>query len=141
DQDAAKTLPGLSQALLREAALVAASRQELDRVQAQTATSPEQTMRLIAGITGASAGGPAAESLIAAIGQTQPGASTSANDNPIVSLREGLDQLREEVAQLRKENTAGHAATAGKAGAIVRKLDDVTAASGGDAISVAGVAA
>src|SRR3546814_12312267 len=43
DMDVAKTLPGLSQSLLNAAALMATSRQELNRVQAQTAASLEAT--------------------------------------------------------------------------------------------------
>lgn len=36
---------------------------------------------------------------------------------------------------MREENNAGHAATAGNTGAVKRVLENVTTASGGDAIS------
>ncbi|MEG8022595.1 hypothetical protein [Sphingomonas aerolata] len=47
DQDAAKSLPALSQALLTAAAEQATSRQELARVQAQTAASLEATYGVV----------------------------------------------------------------------------------------------
>src|SRR3546814_9663092 len=52
DMDVAKTLPGLSQSLLNAAALMATSRQELNRVQAQTAASLEATYAAVNEITG-----------------------------------------------------------------------------------------
>ena len=55
DQAAASSLPELSKALLDAAAQVATSRQELDRVQAQTAASLEATLSMVRAATNASA--------------------------------------------------------------------------------------
>ena len=147
DQVAASSLPGLSQKLLQAAELAATSRQELDRIQAQTAASLAETYAAImaAGGSGnsstgaaAGAGAPTGTILSNAAAAVQLSATgPSANDN----LAQEIKSLREEVAQLRSDNNAGHAATAGNTGAIKRKLDDVTASSGGQAVSVAGVAA
>lgn len=136
DLDAAKLLPGLSQALLTAAGQVATSRQELNRVQAQTAASLEATNAAIARLGGAA---PAAsvDALVAAATASQAAATPApANDDMAAELR----ALREEVKQLRADNNAGHAATAGNTGRIDRRLEDVTAASGGEAISVASAA-
>ncbi|WP_416463957.1 hypothetical protein [Sphingomonas sp. VDB2] len=46
-----------------------------------------------------------------------------------------IDALKAELEQMRADNNAGHAATAGNTGKMVRTLDNVTAQSGGDAIS------
>jgi hypothetical protein len=138
DQDAAKSLPGLSQSLLRAAELVATSRQELDRVQAQTASSLELTYAAITAL--ADSGGSSTASTIAAAAAAAQasGATTRASNDDLATEVKGL---RAEVARMREENNAGHAANAGKSSEIKRKLDDVTAASGGTAISVTGVAA
>lgn len=138
DQDAASALPGLSQALLQAAELAASSRQELDRVQAQTAASLADTYAAIMAAGGSGkvvAEGTVLSAAATAAQATSP--SAAANDD----LVSGIRALRDEVAQLRSDNNAGHAATAGNTGAIKRKLEDVTAANGGEAISVAGVAA
>lgn len=150
DQDAASSLPALSQALLQAADLAATSRQELDRIQAQTAASLAETYAAImAGGGSGNAGGspvgvatgvgaPTGTILSNAAAAAQLSATApSANDD----LAQEIKSLREEVAQMRNDNNAGHAATAGNTGAIKRKLEDVTAASGGQAVSVAGVAA
>src|SRR3546814_17227522 len=60
DMDVAKTLPGLSQSLLNAAALMATSRQELNRVQAQAAASLEAPSDPAKAITGGPATGRAA---------------------------------------------------------------------------------
>lgn len=138
DQDAAKTLPGLSQSLLRAAELVATSRQELDRVQGQTAASLEQTYAAIQALAG-SASTSTASTLAAAATAAQAASPTAsaANDDLASEVR----ALREEVERLRADNNAGHAATAGNTGAIKRTMENVTQASGGEAISVTGAAA
>lgn len=133
DQDAAKSLPGLSQALLKAASDVATSRQELDRVQAQTAASLEATFAAIGNMTGSDAASTIATLAAAATAAQASSAPSAANDD----LATEVKALRLEVAGMRAENNAGHAATAGNTGAVKKKLDDVTAASGGDAISVA----
>lgn len=133
DQEAAKLLPGLSQSLLKAAGDAATSRQELDRVQAQTAASLEATWAAIQRF-GAAAGATSADRMAAAMA-VAPGSAgsgtTAANDTATA-----ITALREEVAALRRENAEGHAATASNTGRMARKLDDVTAESGGDAISV-----
>ena len=52
------------------------------------------------------------------------------------TLRLVMDDMRAELAALRTENNAGHAANASNTGKIARQLDDVTSQSGGDAVSV-----
>lgn len=133
DQEAAKLLPGLSQSLLKAAGDAATSRQELDRVQAQTAASLEATWSAIQRF-GAAAGATSADRMAAAMAVAPGSASsgtTAANDTAAA-----IAALREEVAAMRRENAEGHAATASNTGRMARKLDDVTAESGGDAISV-----
>jgi hypothetical protein len=136
DQDAAKSLPGLSQSLLTAAANVATSQQELRRIQAQTAASLEATYNAIAGLTGASAtASPATapiEALMAAVTATQAATTpAAANDD----LADEISQLREEVAGMRAENNAGHAANASANNKTAKILDNVSQATGGDALS------
>ncbi|WP_288935055.1 phage tail length tape measure family protein [uncultured Sphingomonas sp.] len=138
DMDAAKSLPGLSQALLKLAADNATSRQELDRVQAQTAASLEQTNAVIAAIAN---GNPltAATSTVAAAAstaQTSAPAAAAANDDVLTELK----SLREEVAGMRKDNSLGQAAIAGHARRTADTLDTVTRESGGTAVAVASAA-
>jgi hypothetical protein len=143
DQSAASSLPGLSQALLQAAQLTATSRQELDRVKAQTAATLESVYATIMAANGSSAttttaGAPTGTILSAAATAAQVSSGTAeANDN----LASEIKALREEVIQLRSDNNAGHAQTASNTGAINRKFDDVTADAGGNAITVTGVAA
>jgi hypothetical protein len=134
DQEAAKSLPQLSQALLAAAAEAATSQQELARVQAQTARSLEDTLALIGGANTSNA----TDFLTRAAAQgAASGASSDSNDGMMEELR----LLRQEVADMRQDNNRGHAATAGNTGAINRKLENVTSQSGGDAISVVEAAA
>src|SRR3546814_747479 len=124
----------LSQSLLNAAALMATSRQELNRVQAQTAASLEATYAAVNAITGGPGTSTATDinSLLAAAVASQAATNQSpANDDLVAEVR----ALREEVEQLRSDNNAGHAANAGNTGAIKRHLDNVTSASGGDAIA------
>jgi hypothetical protein len=132
DQDAAKSLPGISQALLNAAALVATSRQELDRVQAETAASLEATYGAISGLSGAKATS-AMDTLTAAASASRAATTpNAANDSMAAEIR----SLREEVAAMRAENNAGHAenASANKRSAAV--LEIVSGATGGDAFNV-----
>jgi hypothetical protein len=134
DQDAAKSLPQLSQALLAAAAEQATSRQELARVQAMTAASLEATYGIIGklGLTGST--NPSTTSLLDAVAENQAAnAPAPANDDLLAELK----GLRSEVAQLRSENNAGHAANASANNKTAKILDTVTSPSGGDAISVA----
>lgn len=135
DQDAAKSLPGLSQALLKAAADSATSRQELDRVQAQTAAQLEATYKVIAALAANASAAPAATdaAILAAVATTtQASQPTQAANGDLLAE---VKALRAEVAGLRSDNNDGHAATAGNTGRIARTMDNVTAASGGDAIS------
>ncbi|MEG8025039.1 hypothetical protein QP162_12570 [Sphingomonas aurantiaca] len=51
-----------------------------------------------------------------------------------------IKSLREEVTAMRNENNSGQAAIAGNTQRMDRRLEAVTSASGGDAISVASAA-
>lgn len=145
DQDAAGTLPSLSQALIQAAELAATSRQELDRVKAQTAASLESVYASVLALAGGTsstgvatgAGAPTGTILEATATAAQASATSSDSDSVIAELK----ALREEVAQMRSDNNSGHAATASNTGAIKRKFEDVTADSGGNAITVTGRAA
>ena len=109
DQDAAKSLPELSKALLDAAAAVATSRQELARVQGITAGSLEQTYALITAVTGASAasGGLPTVAVSAddsastwwAAAAAQAGAGAGANDNAaeMRGLRADLQATKDEL--------------------------------------------
>lgn len=134
DIDAAKALPQLSQALLTAAANAATSRQELDRIRAQTAASLETTNGLIALLGGGASGTTAASILDAVAAASQP-ATAAISGGATANLAATVDDLVDEIAKLRAENNSGHAQTAANTGAIKRKLEDVTAASGGDAIA------
>jgi hypothetical protein len=137
DQEAAKLLPGLSQALLKLAADAATSRQELERVQAQTAASLEATLGAVGALGTPASPASNANALLAAMTASQAStAPQAAND----SMASELAALRQEVAAMRNENNAGHAATAGNTGRTAKVLETVTAESGGDAISVASAA-
>lgn len=137
DQDAAKSLPGLSQALLKVAGDMARSRQELERVQAQTAASLEATFAAISAFSSPSGAASTADALLAAMSASQAATSPSAANDDMASE---IAALRAEIAGMRSDNNAGHAATAGNTGKIAKTLDNVTAASGGDAISIANAA-
>lgn len=133
DMDAAKSLPQLSQALLKAAEDSATSRQELARVQAQTAASLEATYGVIGALT-AAANAPATASAAVAAAAASQAVTSPSNDNS-TDLRAAIDELRDEVAQLRSENTAGHAANAAANNKTANILDRATQQSGGDAIS------
>lgn len=132
DQDAAKLLPGLSQALLKAAGDAATSRQELDRVAAQTAASLDATNSVIAAIAKgnplAGASPVATAATVAQAAAPSPSAAAGASDP--------IRQLRDDLAQARSDVNAGLASIASSTGRIAKKVDDVTSASGGDAISV-----
>jgi hypothetical protein len=137
DQDAAKSLPQLSQALLSAAALSATSRQELDRVQAQTAASLEATNAAIGRLANTATPTASVASILADAATAQAStAPTAANDDMAAELR----ALRDELAQMRADNNAGHAATASNTGVMKRVLENVTSDSSGTAISVASAA-
>lgn len=136
DQDAAKSLPGLSQALLKAAEDQATSRQELARVQAQTAASLEATYGVIGALANAGKATTADTLTSAATVAQATAAPVAANDDTATAIRE----LRDENAAMRADLTAALATIAGNTGRIDRKLDAVTADSQGQAISVASAA-
>ena len=138
DQDAAKSLPALSQALLTAAGEQATSRQELARVQAQTAASLEATYGFVTALTkGGSTPSTASARGIDVVTASQPTtAPAPANDD----LASEIKSLREEVTLLRTENNSGHAATAGSTTSLDRRREAGTAPNGGEAISVASAA-
>ncbi|KQS03103.1 hypothetical protein ASG11_01505 [Sphingomonas sp. Leaf357] len=132
DQDAAKLLPGLSQSLLTAAQAAATSRQELARVQAQTAASLEATYGVVSALTMASTSATATTTADAA---AAAGGATTGTADRTASLEAAVERLTDEVKQLRSENMATQSAIVGNTGKIARKLDDVTMESGGTAIS------
>jgi hypothetical protein len=139
DQDAAKTLPQLSQALLTAAADQATSRQELARVQAQTAASLEATYGVVTALTkGTSSPASSTDATLAAAAAASAASTpTAANDDSAAELR----ALREEVAGMRRENNSGHAATASNTGKMARILDTAQTEGGGQALAVSVAAA
>ncbi len=132
DIEAAKSLPGLSQALLKAAAEQATSRQELARIQAQTAASLEATQAAVAGRSTAEATAAilANSAAVAMISRPVDNTTNSA-------ATDRIDRLEQENATMREEMTAALAAIAANTGRAARTLDAVTSASGGDAITVA----
>lgn len=138
DQDAAKLLPGLSQSLLQSASLSATSRQELERIQAQTAASLTATYGALSGLM---TGGTSTSATLAAAATTaQASAATSANDNNPATMAAEIRALREELAGMRNDINTGQAAIASNTGAMKKHLDNVTQQSGGDAISTVAAA-
>jgi len=130
DMDAAKDLPSLSQAMLAAAALMARSRQELDRVQTDTAASLEETNKAIQ----AYANGQQTDAqILDAANNTQQANSANANDNEV--LRLSYEEMKSELAAMRADLVNGVTTLVNHAGKTRRILEDVTAASGGDAIT------
>ena len=138
DLEAAKTLPGLSQSLLAAAELAATSKQELDRVRAQTAASLEATYGSTLALSGSQP--KTTEELLESVAVAAAAASQPANDDLRSELQTMRTDLTDALERLRTDNNAGHAATAGNTGRVAKKLDDVTSASGGDAISTVAAA-
>jgi hypothetical protein len=144
DQDAAKSLPDLSKSLLDAAALAATSRQELARVEAQTAASLESVYGMIAGATTASA---AATAALTGAGSSSSSTSDAAawwstfaagSDSGGSSKDEATATLlavKAEIVALRRDNNDGNATLSGRIGNIEKLLDRVT--DGGNAMQVA----
>jgi hypothetical protein len=136
DQEAAKALPGLSQALLAVAANTARSAEDLGRLQGLTAASLEQTLAII---TQASGTEPAAATSAATtpswweqLTANQMGtASIPANDGQSAMIDE-LKALRQEVSDLRDEQRIAAATIASGTSKTARILERVTP--DGDAI-------
>jgi hypothetical protein len=132
DIDAAKTLPGLSQALLKAAGDQVTSRQELARIQAQTAAALEATQAAIAGRSAAQTTAAILANSAAAANINAPISNTTNN-----AATDRLDRLEQENASMRDTMAAALAAIASNTAKTARTLDAVTSASGGDAITVA----
>jgi hypothetical protein len=140
DQEAAKSLPALSQALLSVAANTARSGEDLARLQGLTAASLEQTLAIINQASGATAGvevvpddssSPGWWDQLAA---NQMGVATiPANDGQSALIGE-LQALRQEVADLRDEQRIASATIASGTSKTARILERVTP--DGDALAV-----
>lgn len=131
DQDAAKSLPGLSQALLAAALNAATSKQEYDRIRAQTAASLEATYGAITALTKINTSAPSISTLEGAADAQNAGARTAANDDTALAIAD----LRAEMAAGRQESRDALAQIAGNTGRVAKKFDDVTELSGGNAIA------
>lgn len=130
DQEAAKALPGLSQALLSQAAETARSAEDLARLHGLTAASLEQTLAIITQAAGSG-------STTDATGSPEPNwweqfaanqmgtATIPANDDQSALLDE-LRALRQEVADLRGEQRIASAAIASGTAKTARILERVT---------------
>ena len=139
DQEAAKSLPGLSQSLLTAAADAATSAQELARIQGQTAASLEQTVAIINGVAGL----PTDTATAAAsstptwweqfVSNQSASMSLPTNDSSTV-LVDGLAALRQELADLRDEQRIASATIASGTSKTARILERVTP--DGDAMAV-----
>jgi len=139
DLEAAKSLPGLSQALLSQAAETARSSEDLARLQGLTATSLEQTLAIITQAAGSgtttdgTATGSPEPSWWEQFAANQMGTATiPANDDQSALLDE-LRALRQEVADLRGEQRIASAAIASGTTKTARILERVTP--DGDALS------
>jgi hypothetical protein len=137
DQEAAQSLPRLSQALLTAAGNMATSAEGLARIQGQTAGSLEETLAIIAAMAGTGGATTAAVSQPGwwdqfAAGQT-PGVTTPANDSGLAIIDE-LQGLRQELSDLRAEQMTASSAIASGTGKTARILERVTP--DGDAIAV-----
>lgn len=140
DQEAAAKLADLSQSLLDVAGNVATSRQELERIKAETAASLEGVVDATKGYAGGSSTSSASTTAASAIdAATSATASTSASNGSGDSVTE-LRALRAEIAQMRGDLNSGQAAIASNTKAIRQQLEEVTSDSGGRAVTVAGIA-
>jgi hypothetical protein len=139
DQEAAKSLPGLSQSLLTVAADAATSAQELARIQGQTAASLEQTVAIINGMAGlpsdtATAATSSTPTWWEQFASNQSAtASLPANDSATV-LIDGLASLKQELSDLRDEQRIASATIASGTSKTARILERVTP--DGDALAV-----
>ena len=139
DQEAAKSLPGLSQSLLTVAADAATSAQELARIQGQTAASLEQTVAIIKTMTGlptdtATAAASSTPTWWEQFASNQSAtASLPANDSATV-LIDGLASLKQELSDLRDEQRIASATIASGTSKTARILERVTP--DGDALAV-----
>jgi hypothetical protein len=137
DQEAAKALPGLSQALLSVAANTARSAEDLGRLQGLTAASLEQTLAIISQASGtepsAATSAATTPSWWEQFTANQTGTpSIPANDGQSAMIDE-LKALRQEVSDLRGEQRIAAATIASGMSKTARILERVTP--DGDAVS------
>ena len=137
DQEAAKALPGLSQALLSVAANTARSAEDLGRLQGLTAASLEQTLAIISQASGTESGAATSAATTPSWWEqftaNQMGTpSIPANDGQSAMIDE-LKALRQEVSDLRGEQRIAAATIASGTSKTARILERVTP--DGDAIS------
>lgn len=137
DQEAAKALPGLSQALLTVAANTVRSSEDLARLQGLTAASLEQTLAIIAQAAGSStttdATGSPEPSWWEQFAVGQMGTATIPANDDRSALLDELRALRQEVADLRGEQRIASATIASGTSKTARILERVTP--DGDALS------
>ncbi len=141
DQEAAKSLPGLSQNLLTVAADAATSAQDLARIQGQTAASLEQTVAIINAMAGlstdtatAAAAASTSPSWWEQFASTQTATATSAANDSATVLIDGLAALKQELVDLRDEQRIASATIASGTSKTARILERVTP--DGDALAV-----
>ncbi|MGE8142869.1 phage tail length tape measure family protein [Novosphingobium sp. NPDC080210] len=141
DQEAAKSLPGLSQNLLTVAADAATSAQDLARIQGQTAASLEQTVAIINAMAGlstdtatAAAAASTSPSWWEQFASTQTATATSAANDSATVLIDGLAALKQELSDLRDEQRIASATIASGTSKTARILERVTP--DGDALAV-----
>jgi hypothetical protein len=137
DQEAAKALPGLSQALLTVAANTARSAEDLARLQGLTAASLEQTLAIINQASGtepaAATSAAAAPSWWDQFATNQIGAATVPTNDGQTAMIDELKALRQEMSDLRDEQRIAAATIASGTSKTARILERVTP--DGDAIS------
>ena len=136
DQTAASSLPSLSQALLTAAANVATSRQELDRIQAQTAASLQATYDAINVIAASpvTTSSTSDASLLAAAATSQSSTTPTAANDDVVGA---IENLRADMAQMRSDMNSGNATIAAGTTKTAKIMDQVTTGSAGQAVTVA----
>ena len=139
DQEAAKSLPGLSQSLLTAAADAATSAQDLARIQGQTAASLEQTVAIITAMAGfstdtATAAASSTPTWWEQFASTQTATATSGANDSATVLIDGLAALKQELVDLRDEQRIASATIASGTSKTARILERVTP--DGDALAV-----
>ena len=139
DQEAAKSLPGLSQTLLNAASDAATSAQDLARIQGQTAASLEQTVAIINAMAGLAtdttvAATSAAPTWWEQFAATQTATASSAANDSATVLIDGLAALKQELSDLRDEQRIASATIASGTSKTARILERVTP--DGDALAV-----
>jgi hypothetical protein len=139
DQEAAAKLADLSQSLLDVAGNVATSRQELERIKAETAAKLEGVIDAANGYAGgkpSTSVSASASSAIDAASTATGGTSSASGSNDASELR----AIRAEQAQMRADLNNGLAAIASGVNRSAKVLEDTSAESGGQAFAVSGVA-